>query len=528
MKSLYLRIWLTVVAALALFALVSGWMWQRHVEQERVRFEVAASERLSAWAELVQRALPGAGAPPAEQAEALREWSARLRVPLALDDRRGERIAASDSFLRRESDGSPAANAVRLDDGRTLWLARRFLRRPPTDGAPGDEMTGWRGRSSAGSGPPGVGAPLVLHAPRGTLLGDRPPGPALGERPSMLGGLPPPLLSLPFGLSVPFGLPQALGPLVLVAVLFIAVAAGAYPVVRRLTRRLEALKQGVQAFGRGDLAQRVDASGRDEVAAVAATFNQAAERIEILVRSHQNLLANASHELRSPLARLKMAVALYADLPEPQRAGLKREIDTNVAELDALVEEVLLASRLDASAALDRGDAVDLLGIAAEEAARVGAEVEAVGDAVGDAVGNAVGNAAQLVVPGNERLLRRALRNLLENARRYGGGEISTQVVAAADGSVLIRVCDRGPGVPAALRERIFEPFFRLPGHAEREGGVGLGLSLVRQIAQAHGGTAVCNARPGGGSCFEISLPPAHQPPAHQPPTHLAPRPPAD
>ena len=503
LKSLYLRIWLTVVAALALFALVSGWMWQRHVEQERLRFETAASERLSAWAELVQRALPGADAPPAEQAEALREWSARLRVPLALDDRRGERIAASDSFLRRETDGAPAANAVRLDDGRTLWLARRLLRRPPPDGAPGDEMMGWRGRPNAANGSSGTGAPLVLHAPRGPMLGDRPPGPALGERPPMLGTMPPPLLSLPFGL------PQALGPLVLVAVLFIAVAAGAYPVVRRLTRRLEALKQGVQAFGRGDLAQRVDASGRDEVAAVAATFNQAAERIEILVRSHQNLLANASHELRSPLARLKMAVAMYAELPEPQRAGLKREIDTNVAELDALVEEVLLASRLDASAALDRGDAVDLLGIAAEEAARVDAEVEAVVDGVVDGVGDA----ADLVVPGNERLLRRALRNLLENARRYGGGEISVQVVAVAGGGALVRVCDRGPGVPAALRERIFEPFFRLPGHAEREGGVGLGLSLVRQIAQAHGGTAVCNARPGGGSCFEISLPPAHLPP---------------
>jgi signal transduction histidine kinase len=74
---------------------------------------------------------------------------------------------------------------------------------------------------------------------------------------------------------------------------------------------------------------------------------------------------------------------------------------------------------------------------------------------------------------------------------------------------VLLRVCDRGLGVPEALRERIFEPFFRLPGHAEREGGVGLGLSLVRQIAQAHGGSVRCLAREGGGSCFELSLPAA-------------------
>ena len=513
MRSLYLRIWLTVVAALALFALVSGWMWQRHVEQERARFETAAIERLAAWAELVQRALPGADASVVEQAEALHEWSGRLRVPMALDDRRGLRIAASDSFVRREAGGAPRANAVVLDDGRTLWLARRSLRRPPSAelldgpvnppgppgppgeramayGLPGEDGPGWR---SADADRGAIGALMMPRGPRGPVLGDHPPGPALGDRPSALA----PLAPLP---PLPFGLPQALGPLALVAVLFIAVAAGAYPVVRRLTRRLEALKQGVRAFGRGDLALRVDASGHDEVAEVAATFNQAAERIEALVRSHQTLLANASHELRSPLARLKMAVTMYGELPEPQRAGLKREIDTNGAELDALVEEVLLASRLDARVPLDRSDRVDLLGIAAEEAARVDAEVEAVGATVGATVA--------LQVSGNERLLRRALRNLLENARRYGGGEITTLVAADADGAARISVCDRGPGVPAELRERIFEPFFRLPGHAEREGGVGLGLSLVRQIVLAHGGQVACEAREGGGSCFVIQLPP--------------------
>jgi signal transduction histidine kinase len=480
LKSLYLRIWLTVVAALALFALVSGWMWQQHVEQERVRMEAAAGERLAAWAELVQRALPSADAPVMEQAQALLEWSARLRVPLALDDRRGDRIAASDSFLRRDSDRGLSATAVRLDDGRTLWLARRVIRRAPPDASPTEAILAWRNGSSA---------VLMLRTQRGPPLGDHAPGPALGERGPVSG-------PLPALLPLPFGLPGAVGPLVLVALLFVAVAAGAYPVVRRLTRRLENLKQGVQAFGAGDLSQRVDDAGKDEVAAVASTFNLAAERIEALVRSHQTLLANASHELRSPLARLKMAVAMYAELPEARRASLKREIDTNVAELDALVEEVLLASRLDAGAALDLSDPVDLLGIAAEEAARVDAEVEAQGET------------QHLLRTGNERLLRRALRNLLENARRYGGGEVQAQVAAAADGAVQLRVCDRGAGVPEALRERIFEPYFRLPGHAEREGGVGLGLSLVRQIAEAHGGSVHCEPREGGGSCFVIRLPP--------------------
>jgi signal transduction histidine kinase len=109
-------------------------------------------------------------------------------------------------------------------------------------------------------------------------------------------------------------------------------------------------------------------------------------------------------------------------------------------------------------------------------------------------------------VSGDERLLRRALRNLLENARRYGAGEIEV-FVERAGASALLRVCDRGPGVPEAYRERIFEAFFRLPGHAEREGGVGLGLSLVKQIAERHGGSVRCDARDGGGSSFVVTLP---------------------
>ena len=156
---------------------------------------------------------------------------------------------------------------------------------------------------------------------------------------------------------------------------------------------------------------------------------------------------------------------------------------------------MLLASRLGAGPALGAGDPIDLLGLAAEEAARVGAQVDAPGEP------------ADWRVAGSDRLLRRALRNLLENARRYGDGMISVLMSTASPGCLQLRVCDRGSGVPADLRERIFEPYFRLPGHAEREGGVGLGLSLVRQIAQRHGGSVHCEAREGGGSCFVLRLP---------------------
>ena len=450
MRSLYVRIWLTVVAALALFALVSGWLVQRHLEEQRERNERVVQERVAAWADLLQASLPPADAPDAEQARALDEWSLRLRRPLALDAPDGRRIAATEPFLRRGLDRPEARErlrAVRLDDGRTLWVPR-------------------------------------MMRPRALDEGGRPPmmGPPGGPPPAGLAAWLP-------GVRGPW--PEGLGFVALLAVLFAAVAAGAWPVVRRLTRRLEALKAGVEAFGAGQLHRRVAEDGRDEVAAVAASFNHAAARIEALLRANQSLLANASHELRSPLARLKMAIAMLDDAAPAERARLKREIDTNVAELDALVEEVLLASRLDARGTLEPPQPVALLAVAAEEAARVGATAE------GD----------DLQLPGDERLLRRAVRNLLENARRYAGAEVAVQVRRRPDGGADVVVADRGPGVPEALRERIFEPFFRMPGHAEREGGVGLGLALVRQIAERHGGGARCEPREGGGSRFVISLP---------------------
>ena len=443
MRSLYLRIYLTVVVSLALFAVVSGWLLQRHLEQERVRVEASARDRVEAWADLLQRSLPGSEAPADAQDAALREWSQRLRLPMALDDAQGRRVATSESFARREAEAGPLLlrrlQPVRLDDGRTLWVLRPGLRGQP--GRPGLMA------------PPGPGSPTASLLPRGW--------------------------------------PEGVNMAVLLVVLFAAVALGAWPVVRRLTRRLEALKQGVDAFGAGALHQRVAEDGRDEVAALGASFNQAAGRIEALLQSHKSLLANASHELRSPLTRLKMAVSMLEDAPPQQRAAMRREIDINIGELDALVEEVLLASRLDAASVIERNDDVDLLGLAAEEAARVNAAVQ------GDSV----------QVKGDERLIRRALRNLLENAKRYGGGgDIELQVQRQGT-RVDLQVLDRGPGVPEAHRERIFEPFFRLPGHAEKAGGVGLGLALVRQIAQRHGGDVRCAPRVGGGSCFTLQLP---------------------
>ena len=266
------------------------------------------------------------------------------------------------------------------------------------------------------------------------------------------------------------------------------VAIGAFPVVRRLTRRLERLQSSVETWGAGRLAIRVAVEGRDEVASLASSFNDAAAHIEALVGAQKSLLANASHELRSPLARIRMAVELLEEQASP---AIRDELTRNIAELDLLIDEVLLASRLDAAQQHPVREAVDLATIAGEECDRAGARLDA----------------GKLTCVGDARLLRRLLRNLLENARRYGKDTDVTVALRQAGGDVEISVCDQGPGVPEGQRERIFEPFYRMPGASEAAGGVGLGLSLVRQIARHHGGDVTCGANVPRGACFMVRLP---------------------
>jgi len=271
------------------------------------------------------------------------------------------------------------------------------------------------------------------------------------------------------------------------ALVALAVAVGAYPIVRGLGRRLERLKAGVEQFG-GNLGARVKVEGRDELAALAESFNRSAQRIEELVAAHRLLLANCSHELRTPLARIAVAASLLGDQAD---AKTRQSLKQDVAELDQLIEEILLTSRLDAQQTLERREPVDLLALAAEEAAHY--DLEATGTAV--------------TVAGDSLLLRRLVRNLLDNARRYGGEGPIAISVTSEQGRAVLDVTDRGPGVPESERERIFEPFYRLPQSRETGRGSGLGLALVRQIARRHGGEAVCLAADGGGSRFRIDLP---------------------
>ncbi|MEZ5785936.1 MAG: HAMP domain-containing sensor histidine kinase [Xanthobacteraceae bacterium] len=277
----------------------------------------------------------------------------------------------------------------------------------------------------------------------------------------------------------------AVGLVLFLGLIALAVAACAFPVVRSLTRRLETLQAGVETLGAGNLSTRVKVEGRDEVARLAESFNRAAARIEELVGAHRMLLANASHELRTPLSRIRLGIELMEARPDPKYAA---ELKRDIAELDGLIDEILLASRIDAIRTPAAEEEVDLLALAAEECARYD-DCDLQGEPV--------------TLRGDPRLLRRMIRNLLENAEQHGKPPVTVTLKRAGNESV-IEVTDGGPGIPPSQREHVFAPFYRLAGDPK---GAGLGLSLVRQIARLHGGDAVAAPKPEAPSSFRVMLP---------------------
>jgi signal transduction histidine kinase len=277
--------------------------------------------------------------------------------------------------------------------------------------------------------------------------------------------------------------PSALMLAAFLGAIALVVALGARPVVRRLTGRLERLQHGVESLGAGDLRARVKVEGRDEVARLAQSFNQAAARIEGLVDAHKMLLANASHELRTPLTRIRLGLEL-ADTPPERKAELERDI----AELDQLVDEILLVSRLDAAEQLDVHEDIDLTALAAEECARYD---------------DCWMQGVPVTVRGDPTLLRRMIRNLVDNAQLHGQPPVEVTVDRQNDQAVL-RVSDHGPIIPESARDRLFSMFYRIPGRSGPKGS-GLGLALVKQIARRHGGDVVYDSE--RGSCFAVTLP---------------------
>ena len=293
--------------------------------------------------------------------------------------------------------------------------------------------------------------------------------------------------------------------------LFVLVALGVAAAVlgSTIARPLGRLAQAAHALGSGDLSARTGIDRRDEVGEVARAFDDMADRVVGLLRAQTELLANVAHELRTPLARIRVAL----DLAEGADAAAAREslaeIATDLGELERLVDDILATARMDLAQNTTGDGALPL------RRSRV---------AVEDVVAGAIQRLAQAhpgrrvearvdpglpALEGDPVLLRRALDNLLDNARKYSAPETKIGVRAARRGDELVlQVIDRGEGMSREDLERLFAPFFRADrSRARRTGGVGLGLTLTRRIVEAHGGSVRAESTPGVGTTMTVVLP---------------------
>lgn len=249
-----------------------------------------------------------------------------------------------------------------------------------------------------------------------------------------------------------------------------------------LTSPLRSLKTALERFGQGDFSARAESTRRDELGQLARTFDQMAERIQNLVGAERRLLLDISHELRSPLARLGVAVEL-ARSGENRDAALDR-IQKESDRLNALVGELLQATRAEVDPPALRAQPVRLDELLATIVSDCSIEADARGCSL------VLDTAGPLTVRGDPELLRRAVENVIRNALRYSPPQASVDVNLATKGAAArIQVRDYGPGVPEESLSRIFEPFYRVEGDRNRDsGGVGLGLAIARRAVELHKG----------------------------------------
>lgn len=289
-----------------------------------------------------------------------------------------------------------------------------------------------------------------------------------------------------------FGRTIAVGVPFLVAL----VAAVTWLVAGRALHPVEAIRTRVAQIGAGDLHQRVPDPGTgDEVGRLAATMNRMLDRLQRSSDRQRRFVSDASHELRSPLAsaRTQLEVALAhpdgADWPGVASGVLEESV-----RMERLVDDLLALARADEGVVLAHTEELDLGEIVAEEAGRVeGLEVEA--------------DVGEARLRGDALALRRVVRNLLDNARRHASSRIVLRVALEGD-EVLAVVEDDGAGIPEAEREQVFERFARLGEARDRDaGGTGLGLAVVREIVEAHGGTVVAEQGDEGGARLVVRLP---------------------
>ena len=311
--------------------------------------------------------------------------------------------------------------------------------------------------------------------------------------------------------ALPVGLMRLLhdGPtaqgLRLLAVL-IAAAAACYGLARYVTRPLAVLRRATRTLAKGDLSVRVGARigrGTDEFAELGADFDRMAERLDTLVTAERRLLRDISHELRSPLARLNVALGLARQRAGDDHGALDR-IEREAERLNALIGQLLMLARMESGATQAAREPLDLIGVVHEVVEDAAFEAKSRGRTV------EIVETCAARVAGDTELLRSAVENVVRNAVRHTreGTCVEVGMRHDAEGHVCIRVRDHGGGVPETALPHIFQPFYRVGDARDRRtGGVGLGLTIVHRTIRLHDGTVRALNAPGGGLIVELMLP---------------------
>lgn len=278
---------------------------------------------------------------------------------------------------------------------------------------------------------------------------------------------------------------------------------------RYLTRPLQQLADTARRFGRGELGARTRLQRSDEIGEVGRAFDEMADRITQLMASQQELLANVSHELQTPIARIHVALEHIAVKGLDKAKQLLPEIEIDLADLQRLFDDVMMVARLDLSRSQDKAartplrvEPMSLASLLERTATRF--RIEHRTHTLHLELGPALPT-----IQGDSVLLRRALENLIENARKYSDPGSVIHLRAASSGrGVVIEVCDQGIGIDSSDLKQLFTPFFRSDRSRSRQtGGVGLGLTLARRVIEAHGGAIEIKSALGLGTTVKVELP---------------------
>jgi two-component system osmolarity sensor histidine kinase EnvZ len=268
---------------------------------------------------------------------------------------------------------------------------------------------------------------------------------------------------------------------------------GAYLIQRRVNLPLTQLAQAAQRVGKGELAQRLPVDGPSEIAAVSASFNQMSASLAQLENDRAIMLAGVSHDLRTPLAKMRLAIELLRAKPDAQ---LLADLERHIEHIDAIIGQFLAYARFGNDEALQLIALEPVLHELVSDAARHGQVFEARIDALPMLALRPVA-------------IRRVFTNLMENAQRYGCAPFAIEAQQHAN-AVVVRVIDSGGGITPGSEEEIKKPFVRLDGSrgGSAAGASGLGLAIAERVVRLHGGTLTLSNRAGGGfeACVELPL----------------------